>query len=278
MFPFVFKLWRYYGLPHIPDVPDIFAPAPVAAAVPAASARAAETDDIFQRAELQKKWRERYLPRLWGSRHPETETWPRVLLVVDDGSPAFAGALETASFLATHWNAALVESTVMDAVDQVFQTASREGADWVVASPPLAESLALGTRLTLLAVRDGRLAEGVRRILIPVDGTPSSLAAVAEGLRWAKTFGAELMVLHVAEDATPAPVEHPDFHDVLEHLAWEKVSHEIRNGEGTLADAIASASEDADLILMTTKRAQTAIEVMRRASVPVFVLHSEETD
>lgn len=276
MFPFVFKLWRYQGF-RLPDVPGVSPTPPVPPVEAAVTAREAEMDDIYARAALQKQWQERYLPRLWGSPHPRTVDGRRTFLAVDDGGDGFADVLKTAAFLAGRWEATLAESTVMESPDAVFQIATREGADWVIASPELTETLMQTTRLTVLADRGASLTGGVRRILVPVDGTTASLVAVAEGLRWAKTFDAELMVLHVAESAAEAATEHPEFLDVLRTVSWESTSHEIRTGEGDVADAILAAAEGADLIILITKTATTALEVLRRSPVAVLILHAEES-
>ncbi|HEX5036524.1 MAG TPA: universal stress protein [bacterium] len=289
MFPFVFKLWRYHGLPTVDETPDVSKVSPVAPASPVASDRLARADTYRRQADLRRVWRENYLPRLWAGGRIVPGGGPRVILAVDDGGSSFEGALKTATFLADRWKAALAESPVVRSADETFRIAEDEGADWLVIGKPsageaeagpasLAERLVRETGLTVLADREGSLANGVRRILIPVDGTASSLPAVAEGLRWARAFSAELMVLHVAEKAAERETEHADFLDILEAVGWNSVAHETRIGRGTVAEAILEAARDggADLILMTTKRALIAAEVTRRSSVPVFVLHAAE--
>lgn len=289
MFPFVFKLWRYHGLPTVDETSDVSKVTPVAPASPVASDRLARADTYRRQAGLQRVWRESYLPRLWAGGRASLGGGPRMILAVDDGESSFEGALKTAAFLADRWKAALAESRVVRSADETFRIATDEGADWLVLGKPaageaeavpasLAEKLVRKTGLTLLVDREGSLTNGVRRILIPVDGTASSLPAVAEGLRWARAFSAELMVLHVAENGAERETEHADFLDILETVGWDSVTHETRIGRGTVAEAILEAARDrgADLILMTTKRALIAAEVMRRAPVPVFVLHSSE--
>jgi nucleotide-binding universal stress UspA family protein len=299
MFPFVFRLWRYHGLPTGDEIPDISRAQPASPVTSAVSTHLARTDAYRLRTELFRTWEERYLPRLWGPGHPRAGVGPRVILAVDDGTPVAEGALQTARFMAKRWGAALVETPVVRSREEVLKIADAEGADWIVIgcahqeeaervrTGSLAEALVKESDRPVLVDRGGTLTGGMRRILIPVDGTAASLGPVAEGLRWARRFAAELMVLHVEEGEAVRETEHATFLEILESIRWQSIAHETRTGTGTVADAILAAASQskADLILMGTHRAgigaellpqSRALEVLRRADAPVLILHPYE--
>lgn len=296
MFPFVFKLWRYHGLPTVDEIPDVQRAQPAAPVIPVASSRLARADEYRQRTELHRAWNERYFPRVWGSSHPDLRPGPRIILAVDDGTPAFEGALKTGRFLAGKWGAALAETPVVGSAEDVLKIAESEGADWIVLGHApqkdtervrrgsLAEEVLKESDRPVLVDRGGSLAGGVKRILIPVDGTSASLAPIAEGLRWTRAFAAELMILHVEEGGAGEETEHRAFLEILEMIRWQSTAHETRTGEGTIPEAILAAAREgrADLILMGTHRAEIggellpqshALEVLRGGELPVMVLH-----
>ena len=73
------------------------------------------------------------------------------------------------------------------------------------------------------------------RILVPVDGSPPSIAGVSHGVRLAKDQHAALRFLHVVHDYVVADGRHgiARYADLLKDL------HQA--GEGLLADAVAAA-------------------------------------
>lgn len=141
----------------------------------------------------------------------------------------------------------------------------------------------------------------VKRILAPMDFSPSSRRALLVARDWAARFGAEVRLLHVIEpastfsilDAGPInPTTTPDdlrqdLHTELMKLGVEefpnasKVSVELR--DGSVSDQIVSAAREwnADLLIISTHGrtglshvllGSTAEQVVRHAPCPVLTL------
>lgn len=134
------------------------------------------------------------------------------------------------------------------------------------------------------------------RILVPVDFTPPSDAAVEEALFLAKRFEATVDLMHVWR-ADPLPED--DSTDSLRSFARSDVGHEMKKyleraeREGVIAhgrlsygdpeELILEWADDYDLIVMGTRgrsgvshvlRPSVAEHVVRRANVPVLTIHS----
>ena len=145
-----------------------------------------------------------------------------------------------------------------------------------------------------------------QRILVPVDGSPTSNAGLAEAIKMAKLTGARLRLLHIV-DEMPFVMSGEGYGamagDVLALLreAGEKILEEARaqvkdsgiavdtalfdGFAGSLCDRIAQQVEDwhADLIVLGThgrrgtKRlliGSDAEQVLRTASVPVLLVRA----
>ncbi len=88
------------------------------------------------------------------------------------------------------------------------------------------------TDRTAEAAAGGELRLG--RVVVPVDFSDSSQTAVAEAADLARRFGAELHLLHVVEDSSPAVSEialaRPVFRSYLQDL--------LKSGEGALAELV----------------------------------------
>lgn len=88
---------------------------------------------------------------------------------------------------------------------------------------------------------DLRQVIGIRRILVPTDFSPPAERAVIYGLRFAEQFGAELVLLHVADPASFAPTENEAAGDFQE--AVEASRRKIQEDLTGLAERFASAGE-----------------------------------
>ena len=135
----------------------------------------------------------------------------------------------------------------------------------------------------------------VKRILVPLDGSPTAEAAVAVARELARTSGAKLLVLRVTGarfDHDPAPVE-GQLAPIREAEAYLKSIRDRLEGDGAEvatflwhgapAAAIAKAARDyeIDIIVMTTHGrtgrekemfGSIAEAVLRGVSVPVLVV------
>lgn len=143
----------------------------------------------------------------------------------------------------------------------------------------------------------------VRRILVPLDLSDSSLAALDGALALAGSLGASLRVLHVFEDwpalafgsaeawVLPSSYEREglresaraEFERALAGVDWRGVEHEAQLVDGLPVDTILAAAADADLVVMGT-HGRTGLAaallggvtyaVLRRSHTPVLALRT----
>jgi nucleotide-binding universal stress UspA family protein len=143
----------------------------------------------------------------------------------------------------------------------------------------------------------------VRRILVPVDLSEESLAALGTACTWGERFGAEIIVLHCFQ--TPElfaghgyPVPGPpyvveqlgndaksEFEKVMEGVDWKGVPHETRFVEDHPAHQILALQDDVDLVMMGSHGrtglsgallGNIALSVIRDGHVPVLALRDPE--
>ena len=141
------------------------------------------------------------------------------------------------------------------------------------------------------------------RILVPVDGSPTSERGLREAIGWAAQTKAELVLLHVVDDGTPsvelAPARYADdVRKAHEHVAEALVAGYVHLAEeagvrawGVVRDGLGSRVSDivleeadtqrCDLIVMGTHGRRGfdrfalgshAEVVARRATVPVLLV------
>jgi nucleotide-binding universal stress UspA family protein len=127
---------------------------------------------------------------------------------------------------------------------------------------------------------------GLRRVLVPLDGTPAAAAAVEQATRWLAGSGMEIVGLHVFDLATV-----PRFWDRPEHdqAAWAREflarwypapgsRLELRAGRPGGRVLEVAAAERADLIALgwsqhlDPDRAAVVREVLTGSDVPVLLL------
>lgn len=125
----------------------------------------------------------------------------------------------------------------------------------------------------------------IRRVVVGVDGSSGSRAALDWAVGLAGPFGAEVVVVHgrgLLEDADHAP-EVPGWLDSLLAGVPPEMPLSLRVIDGPPADALlrGAAACDADLIVVGRRGAgspfeltlgSTSREVSSRASVPVLVV------
>jgi universal stress protein A len=134
------------------------------------------------------------------------------------------------------------------------------------------------------------------RILVPVDFSPPSQAAVEEALFLAKRFGASVDLLYVWQvadgssdpsNSSLARFAHsdvgPEMRRYLERAEEEGVMAIGRLANGQPEELILECAGDYDLIVMGTRGRGTvshliepslAEHIVRRASVPVLTIHA----
>lgn len=141
-------------------------------------------------------------------------------------------------------------------------------------------------------------AQAVRRVLVPVDFSEASDAAIQHAKEIAQTYGAEIDLLHVVEEPFYPPAYGPDVsrfptQDVvkrveaqLAEMAREKIGYEhvmVSATTGTPSNAILEYMDenDVDLVVMAT-HGRTGLDrvllgsvterVLRQSPTPIFVV------
>lgn len=140
----------------------------------------------------------------------------------------------------------------------------------------------------------------VRRVLVPVDFSDFTRAALAYAVELAQTYGARIDLLHVVKsagslafDGVPLPPENPErakdrAHEALADLAREEIDHEdvrvaVEVGHPAAGITDYAAEHETDLIVIPThgrtglKRfllGSVAEKVVRRATCPVFTVRA----
>lgn len=188
---------------------------------------------------------------------------------------------------------------------------STGGAIGGAASPgQLASSVLRASRCPVLLVSPERgLAPwSPRRVLLPLDGTPSAAMAVGPSCALAERAGAELLVLHVADPSAARPVETgslaaPVYVDQAHHewKAWgrellerilyqcglpnrERVHLYLAAGEAGIEIPRFALAHSIDLVLASWRgqvdegRAATLMRLLRDAPCPVLVSRSDGSE
>jgi nucleotide-binding universal stress UspA family protein len=170
----------------------------------------------------------------------------------------------------------------------------------------VAEEMLLKASCSLLLLR-AEIAErfsqegrGLTRILIPLDGTPTTAAALAPAAELASRSGAFLDVLHVATSmqakSEPGSMTVPQYQDNPYHewTAWRKefgarflgqfegqaANLEVAVGDPSQEILRAAHEHESDLIVLVWKgrlaadRAQTVRAMLREAPCPLLFLHA----
>lgn len=142
---------------------------------------------------------------------------------------------------------------------------------------------------------------GLKRILVPIDFSETSEAALKYGIALARAFGAHLYLLHVPEHpGEAAEAEYPiglfetmqnAAHDRLGHLLTDAETRELRPDStmrmGVPCDEIVRFAQERniDLIVMGTHGrtgiarvviGSVAEKVVRKAPCPVLTVHHPE--
>ncbi|HSA59345.1 MAG TPA: universal stress protein [bacterium] len=299
MFPFIYRLWRYSGLPEDLTTSTVTRLGEIQPAKPL-PALGMETEQILQGALLNPF----HLSPLW--QRPShgidgIEARPEKILVADDGSEASAAAARDAGFLADHYGCKTISSTVArgPVTKILLETAIREGCDMIAVGtqarplqdrihhPSISEQLVKESASPVWISRagpTGSLRGKLERILVPMDDTPQAWRAASQALIFARDFGADLFLLHVARKGQEPSGQVEGRHALLEKIPWKRTQTLEVAQRADLADTIAgeAESQDADLILMGTHRAETEAAVMdfsrtsrvvRVARRPLLVVH-----
>ena len=136
----------------------------------------------------------------------------------------------------------------------------------------------------VLLTKGRSLCNGVRNILLPLDGSRHATLALSQSIRFAHDFGAALMVLHVVsaqEKESQSSIFQGPFWKAVQ---WQNSDHELVEKKGSVVQTILACAEsqDVDLIVMGTHHEEVGplssahgvtVEVLRKTSCPIFVVH-----
>jgi nucleotide-binding universal stress UspA family protein len=299
MFPFVYRLWRYSGLPEDLTASTVTRLGEIQPVKPLPGL-GMETERIIQSA-LAGPF---HLPPLW--QRPAhgldgVEARPEKILIADDGSEASRAAARDALFLANHYRCRTVRGTVSGGpvAKTLLETAVREGCDMIavgtqsrslkdrVRRPSVSEKLVKESASPVWVSRAGpagSLRGKLESILIPMDDTPQAWRAAAQALVFARDFGADIFLLHVTQESRQPSDHFETRRGLLEKIPWKKTQALEIESRSDLAETIAAEAEarDADLILMGTHRAEVedavldssrTSQVLRVATRPLLAVH-----
>ncbi|HLH32903.1 MAG TPA: universal stress protein [Terriglobia bacterium] len=110
-----------------------------------------------------------------------------------------------------------------------------------------------------------------QRILVPVDLTEKSLAAVDMAYQFAEQSGAEIILVHVIET-----IEHIQF-DELKPF-YERLEVSARNGLAECAERFVSHNLLVDTAILYGHRSQEIIEFARAKPIDLIILSSHKID
>jgi nucleotide-binding universal stress UspA family protein len=141
------------------------------------------------------------------------------------------------------------------------------------------ERMALMSDAPVLMVPDGSPAPSIKQVLVPVENTEFSHAAVAQGVALGRDFNAKLHLLHVESKSGTDTTE-----EMLGKINWQKVDHDYLDASGPVEDVIERASDetDASLIIMTTHSHEkqdydpfhhVTTRMLQRLKRPMLILH-----
>lgn len=183
---------------------------------------------------------------------------------------------------------------------------AEQSFDKTVGRTALAVIKAAPCPLVLVHPRRGAEPWGLRRILLPHDGTPTTSAAIGPAAELARRANAELLVLHVVAPvgagvgAEQGSVTAPRYMDQPQHEwpAWGqefldrlsclcpleslRVRISLARGDPGPESSRFAAEHAADLIVLAWKgdwageHARTAKSIIRRAVCPVMLIRAED--
>lgn len=155
--------------------------------------------------------------------------------------------------------------------------------------------------VTVRADADVEPSRAVRRVLVPVDCSDASDAAVQHGKELAQTYGAEIDLLHVVEEPSYPFAYGPDLasfptrevvervEEQLAEIAREEIGYEhvmVQAATGSSSSEILNyvKEHDVDLVVMATHGrtgldhillGSVAERVLRQSPVPVFTVEPD---
>jgi len=110
-----------------------------------------------------------------------------------------------------------------------------------------------------------------QRILVPVDLTKKSLAAVDRAYEFAKQFGSEVVLLHVIET-----IEHVQFEELKPF--YERLEDSAAKGMQEFAERFVSNKLKIDRILLYGHRTQEIVNYAMENRVDLIIMGSHRID
>jgi len=183
-----------------------------------------------------------------------------------------------------------------DPADALMQIAHQESCSLIMVgnqSKNAAEVLALGSvservlkgsPCPVLVWKDPRELKGIRRVLVPIDGTPFSYPAIVQAILLCKDFGAELFLFHALADSPQQDQKVRALHQVLASMDWKNVKHDLVTQSGDVLKTLTGfcGNQKVDMVVMGTHPPHSnlssltrsiAVELMRSVTCPVLVVH-----
>jgi len=222
---------------------------------------------------------------LWTPLHEEAiSKSPLKILVGDAGTAASQAAVKLATTLASHYHSQLF--VIQN--ESLLQEALALPADLLVAGcgdKNEIQTLLQQSNCPVLLCPNFEKNFPFKKILVPVDGTPFSYAAVARALAFCHDFNSQLILFHVSSSLEKDKQEKSEISSILHLMKWGSVSHELITASGAITSHIAdyAEKESIDMIVMGThplgeklrESKSVTEELAALVSCPIFVVHPQ---
>lgn len=314
MLPFYYRMTRYRGRPDLSKVSEVN---PVdfekplsdvsrvftGEAMEEAATPHRETQDLVSESfSFPHLFREKIhrLRSLWSPYDPQRRVEHPLQIVVgwkDQNVPE--KVLEAARFWAGKYHSQLVfPQSAMSPEALILLGQGRPSVLMVLArelseeqprphETSLIEAVLSRADFPILVVPSRGPASGIKKILLPVEGSSFSYEAISQALLLAHDFKAELDVIHVTEKSSQLQKDLPAWHRILEKMDWGEIHPEWIEVQGDVSTVLlcVAQAQEIDLIVMGTHYPQgkdreqgssVTFKVVNDAPCPVLVLHPEE--
>lgn len=140
-----------------------------------------------------------------------------------------------------------------------------------------------GAPCPVLVWRTRKGSQGLKRVMVPVDGTPFSYQAILQAIMICQEFGGGILALHVSPSRETMQSQRLQISGLMEKMDWKGVRYELASEVGPVADSIIRfcARYPIDMAIMGThggrgagqgEKSSITSEVIQRVGCPVLVV------
>lgn len=125
---------------------------------------------------------------------------------------------------------------------------------------------------------------GLKRVLVPIEGTPFSYQSIVQAIILCEDFGADLFLFHVSPDPQKKEEKHHQLTNLMQKMDWKNVRHDLVTQAGDTVQTIVKFCKDQliDMVIMGTHTPESdslgvdssvTLEVAQGLPCPVLVVH-----